>query len=40
MFQTSKGGAGEMAQQLHALAALLEDPALIPRTLMVAHKCL
>jgi hypothetical protein len=31
-------GAGEMVQLLRALFALAEDPASIPRTLMVAHK--
>jgi hypothetical protein len=29
--------AGEMAQQLRALAALLEDPDLVPSTHMAAH---
>lgn len=29
-----------MAQWLKILAALLEDPGLIPRTYIAAHKCL
>ena len=33
-------GAGEMAQQLKALAALLEDLGSIPSIHMVAHNCL
>jgi hypothetical protein len=32
--------AGEMAQQLRALAASLKDPGLIPSTHMAAHICL
>lgn len=31
--------AGEMGQQLRALAALIEDTGLIPRTSMAAHNC-
>ena len=34
------GGAGEMAQQLRALAALLEDPGSVASTRMAAHNCL
>jgi hypothetical protein len=33
-------GAGEMAHQLGALAALPEDQASIPSTHMAAHNCL
>jgi hypothetical protein len=34
----SVSGTGEMAQQLRALAALPEDPGLIPSTHTAAHK--
>ena len=32
LFQTVKGGAGQMAQKLRELAALSEDPSLVPST--------
>jgi hypothetical protein len=31
-------GAGAMAQQLRALAALVEDPGLVPSTHVMVHK--
>ena len=33
-------GAGEVAQQLRALASLPEDPGSVPSTHMAAHNCL
>ena len=35
-----RSGAGVMAQQLSAVAALAEDPSFVPSTHMVAHNCL
>jgi hypothetical protein len=38
--KSTQVGAGEMAQQLRALAALPEDPGLIPSNQMVTQNCL
>lgn len=38
--QNDPQGAGEMTQWLGALAALLEDLALIPSVYIIAHNCL